>query len=102
MSNTEATSNTWLFLAAVAFMFVGLAYSPLFFACSIFLFASAEATRNKTLGIVGAGLGLLFLLLVLGYGFGKDLALGDNSQASVSHSGHAAQQVIQADVAPHT
>ena len=87
MSNNGATSNTWLFLAAVAFLFVGIAYSPLFLACSIFLFASAEATRNKKLGIVGAGLGLLFLLLVLGYGFGKDMALRDKSQVSVSHSG---------------
>ena len=90
MSEAKTTSNAWPFLSAIAFMFLGLTCNPLFFVCSIFLFSATAARRNKSIGIAGAAFGLAFLLLLLGYGFGKDMALRDNSQSSVSHSGHAA------------
>jgi hypothetical protein len=52
MSAAQTTSSIWLFLSAIAFMFVGLIYHPLFFACSIFLYAAAEAKRNRIAGIL--------------------------------------------------
>jgi len=90
MSEAKTISSTWLLLSAIAFMFLGLTYNPLFFVCSIFLFAAVAARRNKIIGIVGAAFGLVFLLLLLGYGFGKDMAFRDNSQSSVSYLGRAA------------
>ena len=90
MSEARTTSSTWLFLSATAFMFLGLTYNPLYFGCSILLFAAAEAKRNKAIGIVGAVSGLVFLLLVLGYGFGKEMAIRDSSQSVAAHPGRAA------------
>lgn len=82
-------SGSWLFLAALAFMFVGVAGNPLFLGCSIFFLAAAEYQRSKLIGAVGALAGLVFLLLVLGYGIGKDLALRDNAQAAAARPIHA-------------
>lgn len=82
-------SGSWLFLAALAFMFVGVAGNPLFLGCAIFFLAAAEYRRNKIAGAIGAVAGLVFLLLVLGYGLGKDLAARDNAQTTVERSVHA-------------
>ncbi len=90
MPDRGTPSSAWLFLSALIFMVLGLAYNPLFFALAIFLFSAAEARRNKTVSIVGAAFGLLFLFLVLGYGFGKDAALRDNRQSPTSTLRHAA------------
>lgn len=89
MPNKETPSSAWLFLSALIFMVLGLAYNPLFFAVAIFLFSVAEARRSKAIGAVGAAFGLLFLFLILGYGFGKDAALRDNMQSPASTPGNA-------------
>lgn len=81
-------SDSWLFLAALTFMFVGIAWNPLFLACSIFFLSAAEYRRNRIMGAIGAAAGLVFLLLVLGYGLGKNLALRDNARTAVERPVH--------------
>lgn len=80
--------SSWLFLAAAAFMLMGTAGNPLFFACAIFFLAAAAYQRDKLIGIIGAAAGLAFLLLVLGYGLGKDAALRDNARSAAERPAH--------------
>ena len=73
-------SNASAALLPIAFVLVGIVFSPLFFALAFLAFGAQIAKTNKPIGLGIAAFGVVYFLLVFGYGIGKDLALRDNAQ----------------------